>query len=51
MEIMTSRMLINLYKAHRRAENVSLTEATVVQPIRFVSFEDEEGYSESNIRF
>lgn len=42
MEIMTSRMLINLYKAHRRTDNFSLTTTTVVPPIRFVSFEGEE---------
>jgi len=53
MEIMTSRMLINLYKAHRQAENVSLAEATVVQSMQFISpVEGEEGrYSESNTHF
>jgi len=52
MEIMTSRMLINLYKAHRRTENSSVAEATVVQPMRFVSFEGEDfGNNESNTRF
>jgi len=52
MEIMTSRMLINLYKAYKGTVNTSLTGATVVQPMRFVSSEGEEfGHDEANTRF
>ena len=50
MEIMTSRMLINLYKAHRGTADFSLT--GVVQPMRFISSEGVElGHSEANTRF
>jgi len=52
MEIMTSRMLINLYKAYRGTTDFSLTGA--IQPVRFVSSEGEElGHSEfeANTRF
>ena len=50
MEIMTSRMLINLYKAHKGTVNTSLG-ATAVQPIKFVSRESEEfGHEEVNTR-
>jgi hypothetical protein len=52
MEIMTSRMLINLYKAHKRTENSSLTGGMVIQPMQFVSFEGEEfENNETNTRF
>jgi hypothetical protein len=52
MEIMTSRMLINLYGAHKRTVDFSLTGATVVQPMEFVSSEGEEfGHNEADTRF
>jgi len=42
MEIMTSRMLINIYGAHKRTVDSSLPGATIVQPMQFVSPEGEE---------
>lgn len=35
MEIMTSRMLINLYKAHERTKGFSIPKSTVEVPIQF----------------
>jgi len=35
MEIMTSRMLINLYKAHEGTKHFSLSNSIVEDPIQF----------------